>query len=225
MALEISCLAIFSMLSARHQIWKYLQSHLSGLDSFFLFCRRSVFWILSRWGSVVHNNSENYVSSFKQGKTLEMSGLDQMWLNDGLLCVTKWHLWPSQPLTFDLGLTGLTLTPEQVQYTVALNPFVRACVGKSRAEKVVCPLHPGTHRERMDPLGGLLEGERTGHRREDHVEKGEGRRGGDSAKGYAASIPAEGPLLHSPWWIASRLYQPPILKLFMFTLAMFEITY
>lgn len=100
-----------------------------------------------------------------------------------------------------------------MRYTVALNPFVRASVGKSRAEKVVCPLHPGTHRERMDPLGGLLEGERTGHRREDRVEKGEGRRGGDSAKGYAASIQAEDPLLHSLWWIASSLYQPSILKL------------
>lgn len=53
---------------------------------------------------------------------------------------------------------------------------------------------------------------------------GEGRRGGDSAKGYTASIPAKGSLLHSPWWIASRLYQPPILKLFMSFLAMFGIT-
>ncbi len=95
----------------------------------------------------------------------------QTWLDDGLLCATKWHLWPSQPLTFD---SGLTLTPEQTRYTVALNPFVRACVGKSRAEKVVCPLHPGTHRERMDPLGGLLKGERIGHRGEDHVERGRG---------------------------------------------------
>lgn len=53
MALGISCLAIFSMLSVMLQIWKYLQSHLSHLDSFFLFYRWSIFSILSRWGSVV----------------------------------------------------------------------------------------------------------------------------------------------------------------------------
>lgn len=65
-------------------------------------------------------------------------------------------------------------------------------MGKSRAEKVVCPLHPGTHRERMDPLGGLLEGERTGHRREDHVEKGEGR-GGEEVTVQKVTLPPSQP--------------------------------
>ncbi len=67
----------------------------------------------------------------------------QTWLDDGLLCATKWHFWPSQPLTFD---SGLTLTPEQTRYTVALNPFVRACVGKSR-ESSLSPSPWHTQRE------------------------------------------------------------------------------
>jgi len=145
-----------------------------------------------------------------------MSGLHLMWLDD------VWHLWPCD--TSDLW-TWFTLILEQVLYTVALNPFVRACVGKSRAEKVVCPLHPGTHRERMDPLGGLLEGERTGHWREDHVEKekGEGRRW--QCKRLRCLHPSRGSSSHSLWWIASRLSQPSILKLVMSILIMFGVYY
>ncbi len=44
---------IFALLLNRHQIWKYLQSHLSGLDSFFLFCRWTILWIPNRWGPIV----------------------------------------------------------------------------------------------------------------------------------------------------------------------------
>lgn len=141
----------------------------------------------------------------------------QTWLDDELLCATKWHLWPSQPLTFDSGQTGLTLTPNQTRYTVALNPFVRACVGKSR-ESSLSPSPWHTQRENGS-FGRPAQERKNGARRGGPC--GEGRRGGDSAKGYTASIQAEGPLLHSPWWIASGFNQPPVLKIFMSILAMF----
>ncbi len=140
----------------------------------------------------------------------------QTWLDDGLLCPTKWHLWPSQPLTFD---SGLTLTPEQTRYTVALNPFLRACVGKSR-ESSLSPSPWHTQRENGS-FGRPAQGRKNRAQRGGPCRKGERRRGGDSAKGYSASIQAEGPLFLSSWWIASGFYQPPILKIFMSILAMF----
>lgn len=161
------------------------------------------------------NNSENNASSFKQGKHVKW------WVYIRCDWMMDFYVWWSDtsdhpnlwPLTWTL--TWLTLTLEQVRYTVALNPFVRACVGKSRAEKVVCPLHPGTQRENGS-FGRPARGRKNGAQKGGPCRGGEG---GEEVTVQKVTLPPSQPWIlfstHSdelqvdctnlPSWSSSRL--------------------
>ncbi len=101
----------------------------------------------------------------------------QTWLDDGLLCATKWHLWPSQPLTFDSGQTRLTLTPEQTRYTVALNSFCPSLCGKEQSRESSLSPSPWHTQRENGSFGRPAQGRKNGARRGGPCREGEERRG------------------------------------------------